>query len=62
MSAEALQENYWRLYRRLYSYSAIMKRMRGIPKGMDPRLRTFIVGTNLHYRGHVRRRITPGIV
>lgn len=62
MDANTLQENYWRLYEQLYSWSSIVRRMRGVPKGTEMSLRTFILGTNIHYRGHVRERITPGIV
>jgi len=25
-------------------------------------MRAFVVGVNLHYRNHIRRRICPGIV
>ena len=62
MSAEVVQESYWKLYERLYTYSAIARRMRGVPEQMELALRAFILGTNLHYRKHVRARITPGIV
>lgn len=62
MTAEALQQNYWKLYEQLYSYSAIARRMRGVPSGTELQVRAFILGTNLHYRRHVRERITPGIV
>lgn len=62
MDAETLQENYWKLYERLYTYGAIARRMRGVPERMEWPLRSFIFGTNLHYRSHVRERITPGIV
>ena len=37
MDAEALQENYWKLYERIYSWPAIARRMRGVPKGMEMR-------------------------
>lgn len=62
MDAETLQENYWKLYELLYTYRAIAQRMRGVPERMELKLRSFILGTNLHYRSHVRQRITPGIV
>lgn len=62
MDAHTLQENYWKLYERLYTLPAIARRMRGVPRGMELTLRSFILGTNLHYRSHVRQRITPGIV
>ena len=62
MDAATLQENYWRLYERVYAPMAITRRMRGIPRGMELPVRAFIFGTNLHYRRHVSQRITPGIV
>ena len=62
MQAEVLQRNYWRLYERVYSLRAIAHRLRGVPRRMELPLRKFILGTNLHYRRHVRERITPGIV
>jgi radical SAM superfamily enzyme YgiQ (UPF0313 family) len=62
MKAEDVQENYWKLYDLLYRMPAIAKRLRGIPKGTETSIRAFILGTNLHYRSHVRQRITPGIV
>lgn len=62
MTADSLQRNYWKLYERLYSYPAIARRMCGVPDRMELKVRAFILGTNFHYRGHVRERITPGIV
>jgi radical SAM superfamily enzyme YgiQ (UPF0313 family) len=62
MDASTLQRSYWRLYDRLYSPSAIALRMRGVPRQTELPMRGFILGTNLHYRRHVRARITPGIV
>ena len=62
MSAENLQNGYWKLYDKLYSIPAILKRMTGIPSSVDFKLRTFIFGANLHYRSHVKKRIVPGIV
>lgn len=62
MDAETLQAGYWKLYDSLYTCGAIARRMRGVPRGTELAVRAFIFATNLHYRGHVRRRITPGIV
>jgi radical SAM superfamily enzyme YgiQ (UPF0313 family) len=62
MDAEALTRNYWKLYERVYSRTAIAHRMRGIPPGVELALRAFILATNFHYRRHVHERITPGIV
>jgi hypothetical protein len=62
MDAPTLQRNYWKLYERLYSRSSIALRMLGVPRKTEVPMRAFILGTNLHYRRHVRARITPGIV
>ena len=62
MDADTLQESYWKLYEQLYRPSSIARRMRGVPRQTELAMRSFILGTNLHYRRHVRRRITPGIV
>lgn len=62
MDATTLQRNYWSLYERVYSAKAIASRMAGVPRKMEWPLRAFIFGTNVHYRRHVRQRITPGIV
>jgi radical SAM superfamily enzyme YgiQ (UPF0313 family) len=62
MSAETLQRNYWRMYEHLYSFRAIAHRMGGLPRSLELPVRTVILGTNLHYRRHVRERITPAIV
>lgn len=62
MEASVLQEGYWNLYRKLYSMSSIMKRLRGNPAKLNLFMRGFVLGTNLIYRNHIRRGITPGIV
>ena len=59
---EDLQENYWKLYEKLYTPMKIMKRLSGSPKYLNPYMRAFLAGVNLHYRGHIKNRITPGIV
>jgi len=50
MSAETLQEGYWDLYSRLFTIPAEFK------------MKTFLLGVNMHYRKHISQRITPGIV
>ncbi len=62
MSADLLNQNYWVLYNKIYSFRAILKRLKGIPRQTEWMMRSFILGTNLHYRNHIRQRITPGIV
>ncbi len=62
LTAEQLQEGYWKLYRRLMSLPAILRRVARNRAGLGPYLRAFVLGVNLHYRNHIRRGITPGIV
>ena len=62
ISPEDLQTNYWALYEKLYSPRNIFRRLSGSPLGLDPYMRLFLAGVNLHYRGHIKNRITPGIV
>lgn len=62
MSAEQLQKGYWDLYKRLYSTKNIYKRLKGNNADLSPFMRMFVLGTNLVYRNHINRGITPGIV
>jgi radical SAM superfamily enzyme YgiQ (UPF0313 family) len=62
MSRHSLARRYWQLYDQIYSWRAIMHRLGRNPSRLGPVLRAFILGTNVHYRGHIRRRICPGIV
>jgi radical SAM superfamily enzyme YgiQ (UPF0313 family) len=57
-----LQRGYWSLYERIFSARAIAHRVAGNGASLEPYMRAFTLGVNLHYRSHVRRRITPGIV
>lgn len=59
---EELQENYWKLYDTLYTPMKILKRLSGSPRYLHPYMRAFLAGVNWHYRGHIKKRITPGIV
>lgn len=62
MSAESLQNGYWDLYKKLYSTKNIYKRLKGNDADLSPFMRMFVLGTNLVYRNHINRGITPGIV
>lgn len=62
MSAETLQTNYWKLYQKLYSVDNIYKRIGSNVAHLSPRMRAFVAATNLHYRSHIGRNITPGII
>lgn len=62
LSPEALQAGFWSMYERLFTWRAIAHRLGSNPSRLGPLLRAFVAGVNLHYRGHVRRRVCPGIV
>jgi radical SAM superfamily enzyme YgiQ (UPF0313 family) len=57
-----LHDQYWQLYESVFSWSGIWKRLRSNHASLDPFMRAFVFGVNLHYRRHVHHRITPGIV
>lgn len=62
MTAERLQKGYWDLYTKLYTLQNIYKRLNGNDAELSGFMRLFVMGTNLVYRNHIRRGITPGIV
>lgn len=59
---DELERGYWRLYDRLFSWPNLLRRAVLNRAGLGPFMRAVVLGTNLHYRGHIHRRITPGIV
>ena len=59
---EDLQKNYWKLYEALFTRSGIFSRTLGSPFSLASMMRVFVMAVNLHYRNHIRHRITPGIV
>jgi len=62
INPDDLQKNYWKLYEQLFTRTGILKRIGGSPAKMGSWMRAFILGVNIHYRNHIRQRITPGIV
>ena len=62
MSVETFQNGYWNLYKRLYSTKNILKRLKGNHAGLGLFMRSFVFGTNMVYKNHISRGITPGIV
>ena len=62
LSAEQLQDGYWALYEKLFSWNGIMKRVLRNRARLNAYMRALVIGTNLHYRDNVRKRIVPGIV
>jgi len=59
---EELQDGYWRLYERLFSWPAILRRALPNRASLGPYMRAVVWAVNIQYRRHVRRRISPGIV
>lgn len=62
LDPDELQRGYWRLYERLFTRRAILKRLRSNVARLNPFMRAFVLGANVHYRNHIQNRITPGIV
>jgi radical SAM superfamily enzyme YgiQ (UPF0313 family) len=62
LTPERLQAGYWELYRRLFTWRAIAHRIGPNRARLGPYMRAVVTGVNLHYRNHIRRGITPGIV
>jgi radical SAM superfamily enzyme YgiQ (UPF0313 family) len=62
ITPEELQKNYWKLYEGLFTPAAIFKRTIGGPFAPISLMRAIVMAINLHYRYHIRHRITPGIV
>ncbi len=62
IEAQVLQDGYWELYRKLYSMKNIYARLKGNDASLGFFMRAFVFGTNMVYRNHISRDITPGIV
>lgn len=62
INADDLQKNYWKLYEQLFTRGNILKRITGSPLLQSAYMRGVVLAINLHYRNHIRQRITPGIV
>jgi radical SAM superfamily enzyme YgiQ (UPF0313 family) len=62
INPEDLQKNYWKLYEALFSRAGILKRTLASPFSLGSMMRMVVMAINLHYRNHIRHRITPGIV
>ena len=62
LDAGELQAGYWRLYGELFSWRGILRRVGRNPASLGPYMRAVVWAVNLHYRNHIHRGITPGIV
>lgn len=62
ITPEALTEEYWALYRRVFSWGGILRRTLLNPWFLSrPRLALFAFVVNLHYRHYVMKRVPPNI-
>ena len=59
---EVLQQAYWDLYQRLFSWTSILRRVALNRAHLGAYMRALVLATNLHYRRHIHHRIVPGIV
>ena len=57
-----MQAEYWKLYRRLFSWRGLFGRLVPGHTWLGPYMRGVIWASNLRYRGHVKARISPGIL
>ncbi|MGD2153482.1 MAG: radical SAM protein [Gemmatimonadales bacterium] len=57
-----LQQGYWKLYERLFSWPAIVRRIGRNRASLGAYMRGVVLAVNLQYRRHIRQRINPGIV
>ena len=62
MTAEQVTEEYWKLYKRLYSMKNILKRTVFNKRMLKHPARTlFFLGVNLVYRAQIKRKVAPNI-
>lgn len=62
LTPQELQDGYWRLYERLFSWPAIWRRVARNRASLGLYMRALVLAVNLHYRRHIHHRICPGIV
>lgn len=62
LEPEDLQRRYWELYERLFTPGAILHRMWPNASRAPLFIRGILWAVNAHYRYHIGRRITPGLV
>lgn len=59
---EDLEKGYWKLYEKLFSWSAILRRVISNRASLGPYMRAVVWITNFKYRRHIHHRISPGIL
>ena len=61
-SAKEITEQYWRVYKELYTVKSILKRTIFHKRMLKHPLRTiFFFGINMVYRGNIKRKVAPNI-
>jgi radical SAM superfamily enzyme YgiQ (UPF0313 family) len=59
---EDLEKGYWKLYEKLFSWPAILRRVIPNRASLGPYMRAVVWITNFKYRRHIHHRISPGIL
>jgi radical SAM superfamily enzyme YgiQ (UPF0313 family) len=62
LAPDELQAGYWKLYRALFTWRSVLRRVGRNAASLGPYMRAVVWAVNVHYRNHIHRRITPGIV
>ena len=57
-----MQTEYWKLYEKLFSWRGMARRLIPGHTWLSPYMRAVIWASNLRYRGHIKARISPGIL
>ena len=60
--AKDLEKGYWKLYERLFTWRAILRRVLPNRASLGPYMRAVVWIVNVKYRNHIHRRISPGIL
>lgn len=59
---EELEKKYWEMYGKIYSWKSIFNRLLPSETSLGPYMRAVVWASNLKYRKHVKKRISPGIL
>lgn len=62
LSQKSLEDNYWKMYEKVYSFPNIMRRYILTRPKRSFFSNVFILAANFHYKKHIGQRIPPGIV
>jgi radical SAM superfamily enzyme YgiQ (UPF0313 family) len=60
--AKDLETGYWKLYERLFTWPAILRRALPNRASLGPYMRAVVWIVNVKYRNHIHHRISPGIL